>query len=1291
MKKAFILLMSLVALVAANLSAKAQEVTTTEASKGGDVVRPINIFNTDGNWNDGSNWNTGSVPAPGSYVEIRANAVIPGGYVAVADGINLDGGSITVADGGQLKHNTENLVVTMKKNIEPYSVVNGTDNYYLLSFPFSKNVAVPDTMTAVEGCDFYAFNGDFPNAEWRNNKDQTIDSVGGTKGYLYASPEAIDLSLTGSTCTSYYDEIKTVTIPYIEGSTNLSNGWALLGNPFTCDAYIYYYDNDNQLVPMDFMVYDADGTLVTLSNRPIAPMQGFFVKVTEPTTVYILNYLFVPVASSYHEYVDFGLPSGTLWATCNVGAYWPEEYGDRFAWGETQPKDTYSWSNYQHCSNGGDHNLTKYCTNPIYGYQGFADYLITLLPEDDAVTMNWGEEWRMPTKAEMQELFDNTTHTWTTQNEVEGVLITDSNENSIFLPADNYDAFYWSSSLLVRQPSFACEFTFDDGAAMFYEDEGNRAIGWPVRAVHCKNSFINVSTNSTVGGSVSGGGTFYDGTDCTISATANDGYTFIGWSEEGEMVSVQATYSFKVSGNRNLVACFYNYVSGACQYVDMGLPSGRQWATCNVGAEAPEGYGNYYAWGETQPKSTYNWSTYLYCNGSSNTLTKYCNTDNLTTLLAEDDAATANWGAEWRMPTQEEWQELYTNTTYTNATLNGVRGKLVTASNGNSIFLPTAGYLGGSYYEDPNGQGRYWSSSLSDFPSGARAFRFYWSYYDMYSEGRYCGQSVRAVHAPAQNTPYAINATANPVEGGEVRGVGIYQNGNICTLAAVANYGYIFVNWTENGEVVSTDDIYSFTVTGERNLVANFTTNDHGYVDLGLPSGTLWANCNIGATTPEGYGDYFAWGETQPKDTYTWNTYQYCNGSYSMLTKYCNNFYYGYNGFTDNLTTLLPEDDAATANWGIDWRMPTKEEWEELYNNTTVTWTTQNGVNGRLFTASNGNSLFLPAAGYRDDPSLYSAGSYGYYWSSSLGTDCPNDAWILYFDSGDCSMYGYGRSIGHSVRPVRSESQNNTPTGAINGKFTISAEGDQVYFSQGNLQYIGSASTPYWKFADNQWDILGSAQNGSSPSKDRDLFCWGTSGYDHGAICYQPWSTSTRNSDYYAYGSSSYNLCDQTRKADWGYNAISNGGNLENSGWRTLTRAEWAYVFDTRNTTSGIRFAKANVNNVNGVIILPDDWNTDYYSLNSTNTGGANYSSNTITAEQWTTLEQYGAVFLPAAFYSDGGYVYTTDSIGYYWSASRGAFRVSFSYMSLSTGGTGACSTGRSVRLVRDAENSPTR
>ena len=211
-----------------------------------------------------------------------------------------------------------------------------------------------------------------------------------------------------------------------------------------------------------------------------------------------------------------------------------------------------------------------------------------------------------------------------------------------------------------------------------------------------------------------------------------------------------------------------------------------------------------------------------------------------------------------------------------------------------------------------------------------------------------------------------ISATAEPEEGGTVIGAGTYEIGTTCTLTATANDGYSFVNWTENDEVVSVENSYSFTVTGDRDLVANFVEiggDDHAYVDLGLPSGLLWAACNVGANAPEEYGDYFAWGETQPKDVYNWSTYQYCMGSNNTLTKYCTDPNYGYNGFTDNLTILLPEDDAATANWGNGWRMPTKEEWQELLDNTTVTWTQQNGVNGRLFTGSNGNSLFLPAAG----------------------------------------------------------------------------------------------------------------------------------------------------------------------------------------------------------------------------------------------------------------------------------------------------------------------------------------
>ena len=231
-------------------------------------------------------------------------------------------------------------------------------------------------------------------------------------------------------------------------------------------------------------------------------------------------------------------------------------------------------------------------------------------------------------------------------------------------------------------------------------------------------------------------------------------------------------------------------------------------------------------------------------------------------------------------------------------------------------------------------------------------------------------------------------------------------------------------NFTASVPAVTVDQYYVGDDNNGVMIESATPADEHGYVDLGLPSGLLWADCNVGATSPEEFGDYFAWGETQPKDTYNWSTYQHCNGSAKTLTKYCNNSSYGYNGFTDNPTTLLSEDDAATANWGNGWRMPTKEEWQELYDNTTVTWTQQGGVNGRLFTASNGNSLFLPAAGYRYNSNLGYSGSSGYYWSSSLKSDDPREAWYADFYSGGYGMGGEYRYCGQSVRAVRSSRQN---------------------------------------------------------------------------------------------------------------------------------------------------------------------------------------------------------------------------------------------------------------------------
>ena len=195
-----------------------------------------------------------------------------------------------------------------------------------------------------------------------------------------------------------------------------------------------------------------------------------------------------------------------------------------------------------------------------------------------------------------------------------------------------------------------------------------------------------------------------------------------------------------------------------------------------------------------------------------------------------------------------------------------------------------------------------------------------------------------------------------------------------------------------------------------------------GYVDLGLPSGLLWATCNLGATTPDGYGNYYAWGETSTKNTYNWSTYRYAtvdaDGDLQTLTKY--NTLESY-GTVDNKTTLEASDDVATAVLGNGARIPTKAEWQELRDNTTAEWTTVNNVNGRKFTAANGNSLFLPAAGNRSGSALYYDGTHGGYWSSSLVESYPLGAWNVGFGSDNQGVGYYYRGYGVSVRAVRSQ------------------------------------------------------------------------------------------------------------------------------------------------------------------------------------------------------------------------------------------------------------------------------
>ena len=202
--------------------------------------------------------------------------------------------------------------------------------------------------------------------------------------------------------------------------------------------------------------------------------------------------------------------------------------------------------------------------------------------------------------------------------------------------------------------------------------------------------------------------------------------------------------------------------------------------------------------------------------------------------------------------------------------------------------------------------------------------------------------------------------------------------------------------------------------------------NQHDYVDLGLPSGTLWATCNVGANNPEDYGDYFAWGETSPKELYDWSTYKYAKGEYNALTKYSTissfDGNYGYNYYIDSLIILEQSDDVAFQKWGSDWNMPSRLQFQELNDICTWTWTTQKGKHGYKVKGPNGNSIFLPAGGGYCSFGMIDVGTVGYYWSSSLNTGNPCSSIGLVFCSNQVTPNNWNyRNSGVSVRPVRSK------------------------------------------------------------------------------------------------------------------------------------------------------------------------------------------------------------------------------------------------------------------------------
>ena len=801
--------------------------------------------------------------------------------------------------------------------------------------------------------------------------------------------------------------------------------------------------------------------------------------------------------SAKAEWVDLGLPSGIKWASCNLGATKPEEYGDYFAWGEIEP---YYETGYAQAEspvwkpgkeNGYEKLSSRWYTEGV-GMTGYSleKGKVVLDPEDDAAHVMLGEDWRIPSWAEVEELGQLCSREQVEQNGVKGVRVTGPNGNSIFFPLTGKRAgvdllysgetsSYWANSLLYGEYAhlFNLLNPWTVGWNWYYGASIRPVFGSPlvpVESVGLGDTEIKMSIGETFELKVS-------------IVPENATFKKVEWDIDGQVVSIKEEEDgYCITGKTLGTGTIYFYscdggkvakckvtVTAKAEWVDLGLPSGVKWATCNLGATKPEEYGDYFAWGETSPyyesgyaqsdspvwrripwsgQSYYNTGgygadSYMYYNSSEGD--RYADK---TFLDLEDDAAHVMFGDEWRIPSWAEMSELRNKCTWELTMVNGSIGCKVTGPNGNSIFLPAAGDRSGmdKYYS--GNDGLYWTSTR--YPTSERravgldfdidGVNKVTGYY------RYYGFTIRPVYGyppvPVESVSFdktwlkiavgekAILEDRIVPENATFKSITVLtSNSKVATLAYDEN-GAIVVTGVSEGSAVIT----IFTTDGRAKatctVVVSNSVVEPEAVDLGLPSGVKWASFNVGATKPEEYGDYFAWGATEPyyesQDPiiwkegkgagYTWSNCPYCTSGDSE-----ENIKFSKYNTDDNKTTLEMKDDAARANWGGSWRMPTDSEFKELRltrnNNADYKWewVAINDIEGWKITyLVNGNSIFLPAAGNRSGTNLRDTGIYGSYWSSSLNTGGSVYANCLYFRwgvAGDGSGY---RNIGLPVRPV---------------------------------------------------------------------------------------------------------------------------------------------------------------------------------------------------------------------------------------------------------------------------------
>ena len=749
------------------------------------------------------------------------------------------------------------------------------------------------------------------------------------------------------------------------------------------------------------------------------------------------------------EAIDLGLPSGTKWASWTVGASKPEEYGDYYAWGETETKEEYTKENYAFYQNGS----YQTAIGNIRMIYGTSNYDISKT-EYDVAYVKWGENWRMPTLSESQELSLYCTWEETTINNVKVNKVTGPNGKYIYLP------FAGSSS---SQPVWNCLYTTSTrmGRGLRHAFSGGYSIetGFCVRPV--SGDFVEIREVRT--------GDAVDITDNTASlegfATSDvEGISCIGFyystsdvptAENSIFIQASSIGSYgdyKASINNLTEGTTYYYravyVGNNSQYfgdvhyfkttggdvdestiaeaVDLGLSV--KWASWNIGASRPEGFGGYYAWGETDTKKDYTWNTYL------------CNEDNCCTSAdpiyaaglwangiqgSEYDVAHVKWGGKWRMPKPEEILELLNSCTWTMTTQNDVEGYQVTAVNGNSIFIPAAGYRLGTNTAQSHEWANYWSSYPNSFGEECASEFTFW-YQSSYRSDKYIqhnhramGFTVRAVLEDEESEAIAqtkcilsISVSGNGTV--NYNGVSIADKstrflvtkGSNAILLFTPDNGYSLQTVLVDGSPVSPSSNSSYVLsrisanTEVQVIFPSATKPSYvSAIDLGLPSGLKWSNVNIGASEPQNRGSYFSWGESQTKNAYLEEFYDfYQSGAYQDIGEDISRTNY----------------DVAKVKWGGNWKMPTKKDFAELLDNCTFEETTLNDVTGQKVTGPNGNSIFLPYTSCANGR-VYQSG--GYLRSSTSSDASSEDSYIFMYHRTPQVTF-FDKYWGMAVRPV---------------------------------------------------------------------------------------------------------------------------------------------------------------------------------------------------------------------------------------------------------------------------------